>query len=107
MATQVSGFFQNASDCLKACTQNVPFDTVENEQEEEIESMQAAEESDKQSYGPGQETATSQDLPATSKRTKLEVMGDSLKTASAQVVVENTLVEYARSACQFANLGGA
>lgn len=98
MATHVSGFFQNAVDCFKACTQNVPFDTAANEQEEEIESMQAAEDTDKQGYLPGRGPAVA------SKSAKLEVMGDSLKTASAQVVVENTLVEYARSVHQFTTL---
>lgn len=96
MAPQVSGFFQNAVDCFKACTQNVPFDTAANKQEEEIESMQASEDTDKQSY-PGRGKAATQGTPAASKFAKLEVMGDSLKTVSAQVVVENTLVEYARS----------
>lgn len=96
MANHVSGFLQNAAECFRAYTQNVPADTAANEQDEELESMQAADEADKQSGLPQQSTTS----PTVSKHSKMEVMEGSLKIASAQVVVENTLTEYARSVYQ-------
>lgn len=91
-----SSYFQNALDCLKAYTEQVPSDTVANEREEEIESMEAAEEVEKQSRKVEDGEKVLREPPETSKHVKLEVYAESLKTASAQVVVENTLTEYAR-----------
>ena len=68
-----------AAECLHELVRDIEPGAFENEQEEEIESMQAASEI------------------KTSKRAKLDICEASLKTASAQVVVSNTLNEYARS----------
>ena len=73
---------------------------AENEQEEEIESMQSAIEVEEQASETCDGERVLRDLPVKIKHSKLDLRKASLKAASAQIVVTNTLDEYAR----FANL---
>lgn len=74
-----------ATECLQELVRDVQTGAFENDQEEEIESMEAAGDI-------ADSDARSQDC----KRAKLDICEASLKSASAQVVVANTLIEYAR-----------
>lgn len=76
-----------AAEYLDNLVKNVELMAFENEQEEEIESMQAADLVEASSNLKGN---------IDNKRAKLDKCEASLKTASAQVVVSNTLLEYAR-----------
>ena len=80
-----------AAACLQELTKDVNMGALENDQEEEIESMQAAE------AVATQTSEIKESRSVKNKRAKLDMCEASLKTASAQVVVANTLVEYARS----------
>jgi hypothetical protein len=87
----------SAAAQLAKYTADVEKAAAENEQDEEIESMLAAAEiEDREPHDGSSDTAGQGDH----KRTKLKVCEDSLKSASAQIVVTNTLTEYARSALQ-------
>jgi hypothetical protein len=84
----------SAAAQLAKYTADVEKAAAENEQDEEIESMLAAAEvEDKEPHDDDSDTGQ-----GNHKRTKLKVCEDSLKSASAQIVVTNTLMEYARSA---------
>lgn len=88
------------SACLDKYTGGIDSAAVENEQEEEIESMQSAVEVEAQASETREGEHVLRDLPVKIKYSKLDVREASLKAASAQIVVTNTLNEYAR----FANL---
>lgn len=88
MASPLSHRTSPGAECLDDLLKDVELGAFENDQEEEIESMQAAELVEADSNLKGNNTDN--------KRAKLDKCEASLKTASAQVVVSNTLVEYAR-----------
>ena len=80
-----------AAACLQELTKDVNMGALKNDQEEEIESMQAAD------AVATQTSEIEESRSVKNKRAKLDICEASLKTASAQVVVANTLVEYAWS----------
>jgi hypothetical protein len=84
-----------ATACFEQCTEGIDSAAVQNEQEEEIESMDSAAEVDTQATKAGEAET---DSAKASKRAKLDTCEASLKSASAQIVVLNTLTEYARCA---------
>lgn len=84
-STTRSSAIAAATECLQELVRDVQTGAFENDQEEEIESMEAAGDI-------ADPDARLQDY----KRAKLDICEASLKSASAQVVVANTLIEYAR-----------
>jgi hypothetical protein len=85
-----------AAACLNKYTGDINKAKVENEQDEEIESMLSSAEVDVQATKTHDGACVIHEPMSTSKRTKLDTCEVSLKLASTQVVVTNTLTEYAR-----------
>jgi hypothetical protein len=91
--TQLASNTEAATALLAKYTEDVDKAAAENEQDEEIESMLASAEVDDQAVD---SENTLREPTENNKRAKLDVYEASLKSASSQVVVQNTLTEYAR-----------